>query len=129
MTSVLKWSAAPYLACSDPNGAGKTSTIRIITTITGPDSGKVYFDNEILSNSHPPRMGYLPEERGLYKKMKVGDHLVYLAQLKGLTAHDATVRCKAMLNRFEALDWWNKKIEELSKGYATESSVHRYDCA
>jgi len=99
-----------------PNGAGKTSTIRIITTITGPDSGKVYFENEILNQSHPSRMGYLPEERGLYKKMKVGDHLIYLARLKGLTAHDAATRCKAMLHRFEALDWWNKKVEELSKG-------------
>jgi ABC-2 type transport system ATP-binding protein len=99
-----------------PNGAGKTSTIRIITTITGPDSGKVYFDNEVLNNAHPSRMGYLPEERGLYKKMKVGDHLIYLAQLKGLSAHDAATRCKMMLDRFEALDWWNKKVEELSKG-------------
>jgi ABC-2 type transport system ATP-binding protein len=99
-----------------PNGAGKTSTIRIITTITGPDSGKVYFEDEILNQSHPARMGYLPEERGLYKKMKVGDHLIYLARLKGLTAHDAATRCKTMLDRFEALDWWNKKVEELSKG-------------
>jgi ABC-2 type transport system ATP-binding protein len=99
-----------------PNGAGKTSTIRIITTITGPDSGKVFFENETLNQSHPARMGYLPEERGLYKKMKVGDHLIYLARLKGLTAHDAATRCKAMLHRFEALDWWNKKVEELSKG-------------
>ena len=99
-----------------PNGAGKTSTIRIITTITGPDTGKVFFENEILNQSHPARMGYLPEERGLYKKMKVGDHLIYLARLKGLTAHDAATRCKAMLHRFEALEWWNKKVEELSKG-------------
>ena len=99
-----------------PNGAGKTSTIRIITTITGPDSGQVFFENEILSKNHPARMGYLPEERGLYKKMKVGDHLIYLARLKGLSAHDAAERCKAMLHRFEALDWWNKKVEELSKG-------------
>jgi ABC-2 type transport system ATP-binding protein len=99
-----------------PNGAGKTSTIRIITTITGPDSGKVFFENETLNQSHPARMGYLPEERGLYKKMKVGDHLIYLARLKGLTAHDAATRCKAMLHRFEALEWWNKKVEELSKG-------------
>ncbi|MDQ3015851.1 MAG: ATP-binding cassette domain-containing protein [Bacteroidota bacterium] len=99
-----------------PNGAGKTSTIRIITTITGPDSGHVYFQNEILNKNHPSRMGYLPEERGLYKKMKVGDHLLYLAQLKGLSIKDATVKCKSMLERFEALDWWNKKVEELSKG-------------
>jgi len=99
-----------------PNGAGKTSTIRIITTITGPDSGQVFFQNELLNKNHPSRMGYLPEERGLYKKMKVGDHLIYLARLKGLTAQDAATRCKAMLHRFEALDWWNKKVEELSKG-------------
>jgi ABC-2 type transport system ATP-binding protein len=99
-----------------PNGAGKTSTIRIITTITGPDSGHVYFEDEVLNKSHPEKMGYLPEERGLYKKMKVGDHLIYLARLKGLSAHDAATRCKTMLNRFEALDWWNKKVEELSKG-------------
>ncbi len=99
-----------------PNGAGKTSTIRIITTITGPDSGQVYFDGELLNKSHPARMGYLPEERGLYKKMKVGDHLLYLAQLKGLTIKDATQKCKIMLERFEALDWWHKKVEELSKG-------------
>ncbi len=99
-----------------PNGAGKTSTIRIITTITGPDSGNVFFENEILNKTHPARMGYLPEERGLYKKMKVGDHLIYLAQLKGLTARDAAQKCRGMLERFEALDWWNKKVEELSKG-------------
>lgn len=99
-----------------PNGAGKTSTIRIITTITGPDSGKVYFQDELLNKNHPSRMGYLPEERGLYKKMKVGDHLVYLAQLKGLTTQEAARKCKEMLYRFEALDWWNKKVEELSKG-------------
>lgn len=99
-----------------PNGAGKTSTIRIITTITGPDSGHVYFNGEQLNKSHPSQMGYLPEERGLYKKMKVGDHLLYLAQLKGLTRQDAAKKCKIMLDRFEALDWWNKKVEELSKG-------------
>ena len=99
-----------------PNGAGKTSAIRIITTITAPDSGHVYFQNELLNKSHPSRMGYLPEERGLYKKMKVGDHLIYLAQLKGLSVQEATRKCKDMLERFEALDWWNKKVEELSKG-------------
>lgn len=99
-----------------PNGAGKTSTIRIITTITGPDSGHVYFNDELLNKKHPAMMGYLPEERGLYKKMKVGEHLIYLAQLKGLTAHEADRKCKIMLDRFEALDWWHKKVEELSKG-------------
>jgi len=99
-----------------PNGAGKTSTIRIITTITGPDSGQVYFQGEPLTKHHPRRMGYLPDERGLYKKMKVGEHLIYLARLKGLSTAEATTRCKAMLHRFEALEWWNKKVEELSKG-------------
>src|SRR5688572_8819539 len=99
-----------------PNGAGKTSTIRIITTITAPDSGSVYFENELLNRSHPARMGYLPEERGLYKKMKVGDHLIYLAQLKGLSKTDAAKKSKEMLSRFEAGDWWHKKVEELSKG-------------
>ena len=99
-----------------PNGAGKTSTIRIITTITGPDSGRVYFNEQLLNRTHPSQMGYLPEERGLYKKMKVGDHLVYLAQLKGLSAQEAAKKCKIMLDRFEALDWWHKKVEELSKG-------------
>ena len=99
-----------------PNGAGKTSTIRIITTITGPDNGQVYFNNEKLNKSHPSQMGYLPEERGLYKKMKVGEHLIYLAQLKGLSAAEASRKCKIMLDRFEALDWWHKKVEELSKG-------------
>jgi len=99
-----------------PNGAGKTTTLRIITTIIGPDSGHVYFQGELLNKTHPSRMGYLPEERGLYKKMKVGAHLIYLAQLKGLSFQDATRKCKEMLERFEALDWWNKKVEELSKG-------------
>lgn len=99
-----------------PNGAGKTSTIRIITTITGPDSGQVYFRGEPLNKNHPSQMGYLPEERGLYKKMKVGEHLLYLAQLKGLSRQDADKKCKIMLDRFEALEWWNKKVEELSKG-------------
>ncbi len=99
-----------------PNGAGKTTTIRIITTIMGPDSGTVYFQGEHLNKTHPAKMGYLPEERGLYKRMKVGAHLIYLAQLKGLSVQEATKKCKEMLYRFEALDWWNKKVEELSKG-------------
>ena len=99
-----------------PNGAGKTSTIRIITTITGPDSGQVFFNGELLNKSHPSQMGYLPEERGLYKKMKVGEHLLYLAQLKGLSRTEAAKKCKLMLDRFDALDWWHKKVEELSKG-------------
>ncbi|MEP6645767.1 MAG: ATP-binding cassette domain-containing protein [Saprospiraceae bacterium] len=99
-----------------PNGAGKTTIIRMITTIMAPDSGHVYFRGEQVNKTHPPLMGYLPEERGLYKRMKVGAHLIYLAQLKGLSVQEATVKCKQMLERFEALDWWNKKVEELSKG-------------
>jgi ABC-2 type transport system ATP-binding protein len=99
-----------------PNGAGKTSLIRIITTITMADSGSVLFDGELLNRSHIERIGYLPEERGLYRKMKVGEHLLYLAQLKGLSLSDAKARIKHHMERFEIADWWNKKIEELSKG-------------
>jgi len=99
-----------------PNGAGKTSLIRIITTITMADSGSVRFNGELLNRSHVEQIGYLPEERGLYRKMKVGEHLLYLAQLKGLTSTDAKARIKKLMERFEILDWWNKKIEELSKG-------------
>lgn len=99
-----------------PNGAGKTSLIRIITTITMADSGQILFDGEPLNFRHPERIGYLPEERGLYRKMKVGDHLMYLAQLKGLSAKDAKSRIHEHMDRFEIRDWWNKKVEELSKG-------------
>ena len=99
-----------------PNGAGKTSLIRIITTITMADSGSVLFDGEKLNFNHPSRIGYLPEERGLYRKMKVGDHLMYLAQLKGLSAKDARAKILALMDRFEITDWWEKKVEELSKG-------------
>ena len=99
-----------------PNGAGKTSIIRIITTITMADKGQVFFNGQPLSPHHPEMIGYLPEERGLYRKMKVGEHLMYLAQLKGLTAQDAKKRILALMERFEMDDWWNKKVEELSKG-------------
>ncbi len=99
-----------------PNGAGKTSLIRIITTITGADSGTVYLNDERLNFDHPAQIGYLPEERGLYKKMKVGDQLIYLARLKGLTAVEAKKAIREWMKRFEILDWWNKKIGELSKG-------------
>ena len=99
-----------------PNGAGKTSLIRIITTITGADSGKILFNGTQLNSSHPAQIGYLPEERGLYKKMKVGEQLLYLAQLKGLEAKDAKERIVKMLRKFEITDWWHKKVEELSKG-------------
>lgn len=99
-----------------PNGAGKTSLIRIITTITGADTGTVLLDGEPLNPEHIKITGYLPEERGLYKGMKVGEQLMYLAQLKGLTQRDAHQRIKNWLEKFEIESWWGKKIEELSKG-------------
>jgi ABC-2 type transport system ATP-binding protein len=99
-----------------PNGAGKTSLIRIITTITRADSGQVLLDGEPLNNRHPEQIGYMPEERGLYRKMKVGEHLTYLARLKGLSAPEASRQIKHWLEKFEIADWWNKKVEELSKG-------------
>ena len=99
-----------------PNGAGKTSLIRIITTITRADSGAVYLDGELLNSSHPYQIGYMPEERGLYKKMKVGDHLLYLARLKGLTKKDARKEIDHWFEKFSIQDWWSKKVEELSKG-------------
>ncbi len=99
-----------------PNGAGKTSLIRIITTITRADSGNVLLDGEPLNSRHPEIIGYMPEERGLYKKMKVGEHLLYLAQLKGLSKQDAQQALNFWVDRFDIRDWWNKKVEELSKG-------------
>lgn len=99
-----------------PNGAGKTSTIRIITTITAADSGEVLLDGEPLSAFHPMQIGYLPEERGLYKKMKVGEQLMYLAQLKGLSRVNAKKALDHWLEKFAIADWKTKKIEELSKG-------------
>lgn len=99
-----------------PNGAGKTSLIRIITTITGADDGQILLDGERLNADHPSKIGYMPEERGLYKKMKVGDQLMYLARLKGMSKSDARDAIKFWFDRFQIKDWWNKKIEELSKG-------------
>lgn len=99
-----------------PNGAGKTSLIRIINQITGPDNGTVLFEGERLSPKHIEQIGYLPEERGLYKKMKVGEQALYLAQLKGLSGAEARKRLKIWFEKFEINSWWNKKIEELSKG-------------
>lgn len=101
-----------------PNGAGKTSLIRIINQITAPDSGSILFNGEILNPLHIERIGYLPEERGLYKKMKVGEQALYLAQLKGLSKKDALKKLKYWFERFEIEAWWDKKIEELSKGMA-----------
>lgn len=101
-----------------PNGAGKTTLIRIINQITMPDSGKVFLDGEPLNGSHIKDIGYLPEERGLYKSMKVGDQALYLAQLKGLSHKEAKEKLKYWFDRLEIGDWWNKKIQELSKGMA-----------
>ena len=99
-----------------PNGAGKTSLIRIINQITAPDSGEILFDGEKLSQVHVERIGYLPEERGLYKKMEIGEQIVYLARLKGLSRPEATRRARLWFQKLEIESWWNKKIEELSKG-------------
>lgn len=99
-----------------PNGAGKTTLIRIINRITAPDSGEVFFKNRPLQTEDIYNIGYLPEERGLYKKMKVGEQAVYLTRLKGLTKKDAEDRLKAWFEKFNILNWWNKRLEELSKG-------------
>jgi len=99
-----------------PNGAGKTSLIRIINRITGPDEGALYFRGEKLQQHHISRIGYLPEERGLYRKMKVGEHAIYLARLKGLSKQEAVRRLREWFDRFGIGNWWNKKVEELSKG-------------
>ena len=99
-----------------PNGAGKTSLIRIINQITGPDAGEVFFNGEKLNQSHINKIGYLPEERGLYKKMEIGEQMLYLAQLKGLSKADATNRIKYWFEKMEMQNWWKKKVEDLSKG-------------
>lgn len=101
-----------------PNGAGKTTLIRIINQIINSDSGEILVFGEKLKPSHIEIIGYLPEERGLYKKMKVGDQLLYLAQLKGLSRKDALAKIKIWLEKFEIKDWWHKKVEDLSKGMA-----------
>ena len=99
-----------------PNGAGKTSLIRIINQITAPDSGEIYFNGQRLNQTHIDRIGYLPEERGLYKKMEIGEQMIYLARLKGLTRAEAIQRLKVWFEKLEMETWWKKKIEELSKG-------------
>ncbi len=101
-----------------PNGAGKTSLIRIVNQITGPDSGEILFDGKPLSQDHISRIGYLPEERGLYKKMEVGEQALYLARLKGMSKGEANRKLKIWFERFEITTWWHKKVEELSKGMA-----------
>ena len=99
-----------------PNGAGKTSLIRIITTITRADQGRVLLAGAPIDARTPERIGYMPEERGLYKKMQVGEQLEYLARLKGLDRREARRRIKSWFERFDIADWWDKKIQELSKG-------------
>jgi len=99
-----------------PNGAGKTTLIRIINRITGPDSGTVFFKGKPSQPKDIYQIGYLPEERGLYRKMKVGEQAIYLAQLKGLSYRDAHMRLKTWFEKFDIMPWWNKKLEELSKG-------------
>ncbi len=101
-----------------PNGAGKTTLIRIINRITAPDSGHVWFDGHPLAATDVPNIGYLPEERGLYKTMKVGEQALYFAQLKGLSRAEATRRLKQWFVKFGIESWWNKKVSELSKGMA-----------
>jgi len=99
-----------------PNGAGKTSLIRIINQITAPDQGEIFLNGEKLNPSHISTIGYLPEERGLYKKMEIGEQMLYLAQLKGLSKSDATTRIKFWFEKMGIQSWWNKKVEDLSKG-------------
>ena len=101
-----------------PNGAGKTTLIRIINRITIPNSGTVLFDGRPITQDDVEKIGYLPEERGLYRKMKVGEQAMYLAQLKGMSARDAAAELKKWFVRFGIESWWNKKVEELSKGMA-----------
>ena len=113
-----------------PNGAGKTTLIRIINRITIPNSGEVLFNGSPITQRDVEKIGYMPEERGLYRKMKVGDQAMYLAQLKGMTAPDARAQLKEWFIRFGIQDWWDKKVEELSKGMAQKlqfitTVVHR----
>ncbi len=101
-----------------PNGAGKTTLLRIINQITAPDQGSILFEGKPIGQEHRHMIGYLPEERGLYKKMKVGEQALYLAQLKGLSRQEAMKRLKTWFHKFEIEAWWDKKVEELSKGMA-----------
>jgi len=113
-----------------PNGAGKTSLIRIINQITAPDSGEILIDGKPLQREHVSQIGYLPEERGLYKKMKIGEQAVYLAQLKGMPKKQAKQELMLWFKKFEIDTWWNKTVDELSKGMAQKiqfitTVVHR----
>ena len=108
-----------------PNGAGKTTLIRIINRITIPGGGEVIFDGHPITQEDVEKIGYLPEERGLYRKMEVGDQAMYLAQLKGMSRSDAQAALKEWFVRFGIQDWWKKKVQELSKGMAQKVQVHR----
>ena len=113
-----------------PNGAGKTTLIRIINRITIPSGGTILFDGRPITQDDVEKIGYLPEERGLYRKMKVGDQAMYFAQLKGMSAADAKMELMQWFRRFGIESWWNKKVEELSKGMAQKvqfitTVVHR----
>ncbi|MBR1516929.1 MAG: ATP-binding cassette domain-containing protein [Bacteroidales bacterium] len=99
-----------------PNGAGKSTLIRIINRISMPDSGSVFFDGHPMTDDDVRMVGYLPEERGLYKKMRVGEQAIYLARLKGLSYHEAAERLREWFSRFDITDWWNRPVEQLSKG-------------
>jgi ABC-2 type transport system ATP-binding protein len=99
-----------------PNGAGKTTLIRIINQITAPDRGEVFLKGKKMTRKDISQIGYLPEERGLYKKMKIGEQAIYLAQLKGMSQRDARRNLKQWFEKFDVMPWWNKKVEELSKG-------------
>lgn len=112
-----------------PNGAGKTTLIRIINRITAPDAGEVWFDGRLSRPEDIYSIGYLPEERGLYKKMKVGEQAIYLAQLKGLSRQEAKKRLTDWFERFEIMPWWNKKAGGTFQRYATESAVCHYRVA
>lgn len=101
-----------------PNGAGKTTLIRVITRITLPDAGEVLFDGRKITDEDIFRIGYLPEERGLYKKMKVGEQAIFFARLRGLSRHEAVARLKVWFERFNLQEWWDRKVEDLSKGMA-----------
>ena len=99
-----------------PNGAGQTTLIRIINQITAPDNGELFLEGRKMTRADISQIGYLPEERGLYKKMKIGEQAIYLAQLKGLSRNDAIRNLKRWFEKFDIMPWWNKKVEELSKG-------------
>ena len=111
-----------------PNGAGKTTLIRIINRITAPDAGRVLFGDREIAPDDIYRIGYLPEERGLYKKMKVGEQAVFFARLKGLSRREAVVRLKQWFVRFGIQEWWDKKVEELSKGMAQKVQFTYRQC-